>query len=124
MLKEKGYNPLDYYHGNAELRAALDRIASGHFSGGDHQLFKPLLDSLVQRDEYLLLADYESYIQCQDRAAQAYQDQETWTRMAILNVARCGFFSSDRTMRQYCEDIWDVEPVKFESSQKGEVYAN
>jgi starch phosphorylase len=112
-LKAQGYNPLDYYHGNAELRAALDHIASGHFSGGDRQLFKPLLDSLLQKDEYLLLADYESYIQCQEQAAQAYQDQQAWTRMAILNVARCGFFSSDRAMRQYCKDIWGVEPVKF-----------
>jgi starch phosphorylase len=113
-LKKKGHNPLDYYHGNAELKAAIDRLSSGHFSNGDRELFKPLVESLLYRDEYLLLADYASYVECQDRAARAYQDQETWTRMAILNVARCGFFSSDRAMRQYCQDIWRVEPVKVE----------
>jgi starch phosphorylase len=113
-LKKEGYDPLGYYHNNAELKAAIDRLSSGHFSNGDRELFKPLVESLLYRDEYLLLADYAAYVECQDQAAQAYQDQEAWTRMAILNVARCGFFSSDRAMRQYCQDIWHVEPVKVE----------
>jgi starch phosphorylase len=113
-LKDGGYNPMDYYNATPELKRAIDRIASGYFSNGDQGLFKPLVDSLLYHDEYLLLADYQSYIECQDRAAQAYLDQEYWTRMSILNVARCGFFSSDRSMRQYSEDIWDVNPVKVE----------
>jgi starch phosphorylase len=116
-LKENGYNPLDCYAGNPELWQVVDRIESGIFSNGDLQLFRPLVDSLLYHDEYLLLADYQSYIECQDRAAQAYAadtHDELWTRMSILNVARCGFFSSDRSMRQYCEDIWDVEPVNVE----------
>lgn len=116
-LKENGYNPLDCYAGNPELWQVVDRIESGIFSNGDPQLFRPLVDSLLYHDEYLLLADYQSYIECQDRAAQAYAadtHDELWTRMSILNVARCGFFSSDRSMRQYCEDIWDVEPVNVE----------
>lgn len=116
-LKENGYHPLQYYYGNPELKAAIDRVESGFFSGGDDELFKPLVDSLLHQDEYLLLADYQSYIECQDRAVQAYAADaydESWTRMSILNVARCGFFSSDRSMRQYCEDIWDVKPVKVE----------
>ncbi len=62
-------------------------------------------------DPYLLLVDYPSYIQCSEQAAEAYQDQDRWTRMSILNVARCGFFSSDRSMRQYCDEIWKVQPV-------------
>jgi starch phosphorylase len=113
-LKESGYNPMDYYHGNSELKAAIDQIASGFFSNGDEALFKPLVDSLLNQDEYLLLADYQSYIECQDRVAQAYLDEESWTRMSILNVARCGFFSSDRSIRQYCEGIWNVQPVHVE----------
>jgi starch phosphorylase len=111
-LKAKGYRPLFYYQNNAELKQVIDRIASGHFSKGDANLFNPITDSLLQHDEYMLLADYQSYIECQDRAANAYLDTEAWTRMSILNTARCGFFSSDRAMRQYCEDIWRVQPVE------------
>jgi starch phosphorylase len=114
-LKEKGYNPLDYYQQNAELKQALDYLASGYFSQGQPALFKPIIDSLLYHDEYLLLADYQAYIECQDKAARAYQDQELWTRKSILNVARCGFFSSDRSMRQYCEEIWQVKPIKIDN---------
>jgi starch phosphorylase len=111
-LKEQGYHPMDYYDRNPELRKAIDSFASGAFSGGDYDLFRPIVDSLLFRDEYLLLADYQSYVDCQEKAAQAYLDQERWTRMSILNAARCGFFSSDRTIEQYCEDIWDARPVR------------
>lgn len=110
-LKKKGYNPLDDYHKNSELKGAIDRIASGHFSPDDPARFSPLVDSLLYHDEYLLLADYTSYIACQDMAEQAYQDTNRWVRMSILNAARCGFFSSDRTMIQYCADIWRVKPL-------------
>ena len=109
-LKSKGYNPQKYYHSNAELREALDLISSGHFSDGDRDLFKPLVDSLVYHDEYMLLADYQSYIDCQERVSQAYLEQDYWARMSILNAARMGKFSSDRSMREYCEDIWRVKP--------------
>jgi starch phosphorylase len=111
-LKQDGYFPMEHYEQNPELKAALDRIASGAFAGGDTALFKPLLDGLLHHDEYLLLADYASYIVCQDQASAAYQDQERWTRMSILNTARSGFFSSDRTMRQYCVEIWGVKPLR------------
>ena len=113
-LKEKGYDPMTYYRGNLELRKTIDRISSGHFSNGDRLLFKPIVDSLLYHDEYLLLVDYASYIDCQDRAARAYQNQESWTTMSILNAARCGFFSSDRTIREYCAEIWNVSPIKVE----------
>jgi starch phosphorylase len=109
-LKSKGYNPAEYYHSNTELREAIDLIGSGHFSQGDRDLFKPLVDSLVYHDEYMLLADYQSYIDCQERVSQAYLEQDHWTRMSILNVARMGKFSSDRSMREYCEEIWQVKP--------------
>ncbi len=113
-MQARGYNSMEYYRRNPELKAAIDRIASGFFSDGDTELFRPILDSLLYEDRFMLLADYQSYIDCQERAAQAYRDQENWTRMSILNVARCGFFSSDRSIRQYTEDIWKVEPVKVE----------
>lgn len=109
--KAGGYDPRIYYHENQALRRAIDRISSGYFSHGNTELFRPVVDSLLSKDEYLLLADYQSYVDCHDRAAQAYLDQAQWTRMSILNTARCGFFSSDRSMRQYCADIWQVEPV-------------
>ncbi len=114
QLKEQSYDPAKYYRENAELQNILDSIASGQFSDGDGDLFTPLVDSLLHRDEYLLLADYQDYIDCSERAAQAYRDPEGWTRMSILNTARCGFFSSDRTIREYCEDIWRVQPVRVE----------
>jgi starch phosphorylase len=76
-------------------------------------LFKPIVDSLLYYDTYLLLADYQSYVDCQEQAAEAYRDTDAWTRMSILNTARCGYFSSDRSMRQYCEGIWKVEPVEI-----------
>jgi starch phosphorylase len=111
-LKQRGYNPRQYYHENPELKAVIDSIASGQFSNGDRALFRPIVDSLLHRDEYLLLADFGSYVDCCERAARAYRDQDEWTRMSILNTARCGFFSSDRSMQQYCEQIWRVQPVK------------
>jgi starch phosphorylase len=114
-LKESGYDPMDYYNANPQLRAAIGRIASGYFSNGDSNLFQPIVDSLLYHDEYLLFADYQSYIDCQDRAEEVYRDEETWTRMTILNTARCGFFSSDRTMQQYLDDIWKANPVKVRS---------
>jgi starch phosphorylase len=109
-LKSEGYNPQEYYHSNTDLREAIDLIGSGHFSHGDRDLFKPLADSLLYHDEYMLLADYQSYIDCQERVSEAYLEQDHWTRMSILNVARMGKFSSDRSMREYCEDIWKVKP--------------
>jgi glycogen phosphorylase len=111
--KRQGYNPREYYESNAELKRVIDRIASGFFSHGDPHLFAPLVDHLLHHDTYMLLADYRSYIECQDKVSQAYKDQEQWTRMAILNVARMGKFSSDRSIRDYCEDFWNVKPVKI-----------
>ena len=107
-MKAEHYNPQDYYHANSELCAAIDLINSGHFSPSDTALFRPLTDSLLYHDEYLLFADFQSYITSQDEVDQAYRDRERWTRMSILNVARMGKFSSDRAIRDYCEKIWKV----------------
>jgi starch phosphorylase len=116
-LKSRGYRPFDYYQGNPELKEVIDLIASGHFSGGDRDLFRPLVDALLYEDRYLLLADYASYIECQERVDVAYRDQEQWTRCSILNVARMGKFSSDRAIREYCEGIWKAKPIESVSSR-------
>jgi glycogen phosphorylase len=111
-LKTGGYRPRDYYEANPHLREALDQLSAGVFSNGDANLFKPLTDSLLEHDPYLLLADYQSYVDCQDRVDAAYRDPLQWTRMSILNVARIGKFSSDRAIREYCEEIWQVRLVR------------
>jgi starch phosphorylase len=110
-LKSRAYRPMDYYNANQGLREVIDLIRSGFFSRGDTELFRPLMDGLLYHDPYLLLADFQSYLDCQSRASEAYADTERWTRMSILNTARSGKFSSDRTIREYCADIWRVNPV-------------
>jgi len=109
--KAEGYNPRNIYESNAELREAIDLIDSGFFSDGDRGLFHPLVESLLTRDDYMLLADYPPYVECQQRVSEAYSDQSNWTRMSILNSARVGRFSSDRSIREYCRDIWNVRPI-------------
>ncbi|KAA5541858.1 glycogen/starch/alpha-glucan phosphorylase [Roseiconus nitratireducens] len=110
-LKERGYRPRNYVESDPELSQVIHLIADGRFSGGDRELFQPIVDSLLDHDEYLVLADYRAYVDCCERACQAYLDPDRWTRMSILNTARCGFFSSDRVIGQYCEDIWNLKPV-------------
>jgi len=111
-LRQRGYDPRAYYRDDAELKAAIDALTSGAFSNGDREAFEPVTASLLEWDEYMVLADYRPYIDCHDHAAgPAWADQDRWTRMSILNTARSGFFSSDRTVRGYCRDIWHAEPV-------------
>jgi starch phosphorylase len=108
--KSGGYRPHDCYEANEELRGVLDLLRSGFFSPDQPDLFRSFVDSLLHRDDYMLLADYASYLECQAEVSAAYQDEERWSRMSILNVARMGYFSSDRSIRDYCERIWDVKP--------------
>ncbi|MFI5134236.1 MAG: glycogen/starch/alpha-glucan phosphorylase [Chitinophagales bacterium] len=108
-LKAKGYRSRDYYEQNEELKEAIDTIQSGIFSGGDANVFKPLVDSLLNDDPYLVLADYASYVECQEQVSLSYQNQSLWAKMSILNVARMGYFSSDRAIREYCEKIWNIK---------------
>ncbi len=112
--KAQGYKPRDYYENNKSLKLVLDRIREGTFSNGDTGLFAPLVDELLNHDQYMLLADYQSYIDAQDKVSETWRDQDLWTRMSILNVARMGKFSSDRAIAEYCQDIWKVEPVPVE----------
>ena len=116
-LRRGGYSPRAWYDDDAELKAAIDALTSGVFSGGDHDAVEQVLSSILDWDEYLVLADYRSYIDCHDQAvAPAWTDQDHWTQMSILNTARSGFFSSDRTIRDYCRDIWHIEPVPVSPS--------
>lgn len=111
QLKVQGYDPKAYRDRNSELAEALSRIESGFFSHGNGDLFRPLTDGLLNHDPYLLLADYQAYLDTQSRVSQAYQNPEAWTRMSILNTARTGQFSADRAIREYAEQIWQVQPV-------------
>jgi starch phosphorylase len=106
--KARGYRPRGIYETDPQLREAVDLLAGGHFSRGDRRLFAPLVEALLDRDEYLVFADYPSYVGCQEAVSRAYADADGWARTAIRNVARIGKFSSDRAIREYCEEIWDV----------------
>jgi glycogen phosphorylase len=112
--KKAGYRPRDVYNENLELREAMELIASGFFSPEDKSLFKPLVDNLLEEDRYLVLADFAAYRAKQEEVARAYRDHDAWTRKCILNVARAGIFSSDRTIRQYAEEIWRVKQTPVE----------
>jgi len=110
-LKANGYRPLDYYRANPVLKDAIDLISSGHFSHGDTTLFEPLISKLLHHDPFALLADYQSYVDCQQAVGHAYRDSEHWTRLSIINSIRMGKFSSDRSIQEYCDEIWQVSPL-------------
>jgi starch phosphorylase len=112
-LRAKGYNPWNYYNGNQELKKVIDMINNGYFNPEKKDLFKPIVDSLLNRgDHFMLLADYQSYADCQEKVSLAYGNQEEWTRKSIINTACTGKFSSDRTIKEYADEIWGVKPVK------------
>lgn len=110
-LVSSGYHPSSFYESNSDLRAAIDLIASGEFSDGDRGMFEPVVSNLLHEDRFLTLADYSSYMAAQTKVETAYSDPDGWSRTAILNVARSGFFSSDRSMRDYIDRIWHTEPL-------------
>jgi len=109
-----GYRPREIYDANPELKSVIDLIGGGSFSNGDPNVYRPLVDHLLWHDTYLVLADYAAYIACQERVSEAFRDTRRWTRMSILNTARMGKFSSDRSIDEYCREIWRVSPVPVE----------
>lgn len=109
-LKRKGYNAWEHYNKNLELKQCLDQISGGFFNPEDPDKFKDVVNVLLNHDRFFLLADYDSYIKCQERVSDMYTNYEEWTKMAILNVASSGKFSSDRTICEYARDIWGIEP--------------
>jgi starch phosphorylase len=118
--RRAGYNPWDVYHRDAPLRRVLDMIGGGFFSADQPDRFKPLVDALTHDgDRYFLLADYRSYIDCQDRVDALFRTPEEWIRRAILNVAGMGRFSSDRTTQEYAERVWGVNAEPNEENEAG-----
>ena len=111
--KEGGYHPWHYYDQNSDLRQAIDWISSGHFSGGDTEIFKPIVDSILYHDEYMICADFASYTACHQRVMRAYSEPERWTTMSILNAARSGFFSADRVIAEYNRDVWQASILEM-----------
>lgn len=117
----RGYRPLDHYEADPVLREVIDLIGSGFFSRGDTELFRPIVNNLLHHDPYLLLADFRSYLNCQQQVSEAWHDPVRWTRMSILNTARSGGFSSDRTITEYTRDIWKADPVRVALLTRDEV---
>lgn len=112
QLRQKGYNPKKYYEENGELKKALDQIRDGFFSPEDKDLFHPIINNLLHHGDYfMVLADYEAYVEKQREVEKVYRDRKAWNRAAIINVANMGLFSSDRSIRDYAERVWEVEPV-------------
>ena len=109
-VKMGGYRPRDYYEHNQTLREVIDFIASGALAHGDRELFRPIVDNLLEQDPFLLLADYQGYIDAQERVNELWRHPNAWMRSSILNTARMGKFSSDRSIRDYCEQVWNIQP--------------
>ena len=110
-LRNKGYRPFELYQKDQDLKEIIDRLLSGEFSGGDKNLFRPLTDSMLGEDTYFVLQDFQSYTLCQENISNAFLDRSHWTKMSVLNTARMGKFSSDRSIREYCDKIWKVKPT-------------
>jgi starch phosphorylase len=114
-LQQSGYGPADYIAQNPQLAEVIQLIATGHFSQGNSEVFRPLVDNLRHHDPYLVMADYTDYVAKQDLVTSVWNDTERWTRMSILNTARAGKFSSDRAIREYCQEIWNVHPFPIDT---------
>ena len=112
-LRSKGYYPREYYEKDAELKRVIDMLAADYFNKKEPGIFKPIVDSLLNSDYYCLFADYRSYIETQQKVNELYLDLDGWTRKSILNVARIGKFSSDRSVEEYAKYIWKVKPIKL-----------
>jgi glycogen phosphorylase len=112
--RRNAYTPFFIYSHNHELKEVIDSINSDLFSKGDYNLFKPITDSLLWDDQFMLMADYPLYVTCQDLVSETWKNTDEWNRMAILNVARIGKFSSDRSILDYCTHIWKVKPFKMQ----------
>jgi len=113
-LKQGGYRPWEVVESVPELAEAIRLVEMGHFSNGDGELFRPLIDNLTGNDPFFVMADFADYLRAQDAVSLAWTDRHHWNRMSVLNSARSGFFSSDRSIRDYCRDIWKVEPMPVE----------
>tara|TARA_Y100001970_G_scaffold288643_1_gene416550 strand:- start:1753 stop:4290 length:2538 start_codon:yes stop_codon:yes gene_type:complete len=113
-LKEAGYSPDEFIKNSPELSEALRLVSLGHFSNGDKELFKPLINNLTGSDPFFVMADFADYLKAQDQVSKSWKNRDEWNRMSLLNTARSGFFSSDRSINEYCKEIWKVKPLPVE----------
>jgi glycogen phosphorylase len=113
-LQRTGYRPRAIYEKNERLKEVIDLVANGFFSAEDPNLFRPLTDSLLDHDTYMLFADFDAYVSCQQQVSEAFADRTSWHKKTIANIAHVGPFSSDRTIREYAKEIWSAEPVKIQ----------
>ena len=120
--RARGYNPFLYYEHNVGLREVIDRVAQNGFTPKEKGIFHPILNELLSSDRFMVMADFSAYAEAQRKVSEAFLDRENWTRMAIRNTARSGHFSSDRTIRQYAEEIWESSSVPIEMSASGQFY--
>ena len=109
--REGGYNPWDVYNSNEKVRRVLTALINGTYSKDDPERFRDLYDALTQEDVYFILKDFDSYVEAQSRVDRAYRDEKGWARMAMMNTACSGKFSSDRTIKEYAKDIWKLKKV-------------
>ena len=115
-----GYNPWDVYNNDQDVRRVVNQLVDGSYANGNTEMYRDLYDSLLttkggnRADMYFILKDFRAYAEAQEKVEEAYRDKERWAKMALLNTACCGKFSSDRTIREYVEDIWKLDPVKIE----------
>lgn len=114
----KYYNPYKYYEENHELRHAINQLLEGHFSPENTSLFHPIVRTLLDHDRFFVLADYESYINCQEKISQTYNNKDLWSKMSVLNVARSFKFSSDRAIKEYAEKIWSITPADYSEKKQ------
>jgi starch phosphorylase len=110
-----GYNPWDYYNNDPRIHQVIDQLTNGFFERVDSNEFQMIRDTLLGRDTYFVLKDFDSYVKAQEKINDLYKDQKKWLHMSIVNVAKSGFFTTDRTMRQYNQDIWHVDPIVVEA---------
>ena len=112
-----GYNPIDIYFNDWDLKRVVDQLVDGTYANGDRELYRDLYNSLLntyssdRADTYFILKDFRSYAEAQKRVEEAYRDQDKWSRMALMQTASCGLFTSDRTIQQYVDEIWHLDKV-------------
>ena len=114
LYAKGGYNPMEYYNNDTRIHEVIDQLTNGFFDRVDQNEFANIRDNLIYSDNYFILKDFDSYVKAQEEINNLYKDQKKWLHMSIINTAKSGFFTTDRTMRQYNDDIWHTTPLVIE----------